>query len=139
MKKGTLTINTDGGARGNPGHAAWAFVVKENGKVLYEESEYMGIATNNQAEYTAVLKAMVWLSSNVSCPRVSFILDSELVTRQLTGVYKIKEEHLRELAAKVKEKEHALSFPVTYQSVRREQNREADALVNETLDNEAFV
>ncbi len=141
--KKILTINTDGGSRGNPGPAAWGFVVKEEGNVVHEDKGYMGISTNNQAEYTAVLMAMEWLeklfiagpaAELMSYQKVTFILDSELVARQLSGIYKIKDEKLQKLAHQIKELEKKLTYVISYTVVRREQNKEADLLVNAALD-----
>jgi ribonuclease HI len=132
----TLTINTDGGSRGNPGPAAWGFVVKENGEVVHTDTGFMGIATNNQAEYTAVLHAMIWLKKESnSVQQVTFILDSELVARQLSGIYKIKDEKLQKLASEIKKIERELTCAISYTIVRRELNKEADLLVNTSLDN----
>ena len=141
-----ITINTDGGSRGNPGPAAYGFVVKENGEVVYEQKETIGIATNNKAEYTAVMKAFKWLIemgpvSKQPSPRFSppisikFILDSELVVRQLTGVYKIKDKNIMEYVRMIKDAEKKLGTTVTYTYVPRAENWEADALVNQALDN----
>ena len=135
----TLTINTDGGSRGNPGPAAYAFVVKENGEVIYEQEETIGIATNNKAEYMGVMKAFKWLieMGPVSPPiSIKFILDSELVVRQLTGVYKIKDKNIMQYVKEIKENEKKLGIPVSYTAVRRADNWEADALVNQALDGE---
>ena len=140
METKILTINTDGGSRGNPGPAAYGFVVKENGEVVYEQKETIGIATNNKAEYTAVMKAYEWLTGP-KAPRFSppisikFILDSELVVRQLTGVYKIKDKNIMEYVRTIKDAEKKLGTTVAYTYVPRAENWEADALVNQALDN----
>lgn len=135
MNTRTITINTDGGSRGNPGPAACAFVVKEIGAVIYEESKFMGISTNNQAEYMAMLRAMEWLSkNNKNVKSCIFILDSELVAKQLQGKYKIKDEKLKPYAISIKDLERNLGVAVTYTIVKREFNKEADLLVNKSLD-----
>jgi len=126
-----LEIYCDGGARGNPGPAASAFVVYENKKVVHKEGKYLGIATNNVAEYTAVIMALTWLTGSAD---VIFYLDSELVVKQLTGLFKIKNEKLRELAIKVKTLEKNFTGEIVYKNLRREKNSVADSLVNETLD-----
>ena len=133
-----LKIFCDGGARGNPGPAASAFVVlNSSGQEIYSQGIYLGKATNNQAEYQAVVAAFHWLSSHrpESVSSVAFYLDSELIVRQLTGVYKIKDLTLRQLAQQI----HALlikmnSLSVTFHHIPRSQNSVADALVNATLD-----
>jgi ribonuclease HI len=137
MEEKAITINTDGGARGNPGPAAWAFVVKSDGNILHTDSGYLGVSTNNQAEYTGVLKAMIWLGENkegTQSTEINFILDSEHVARQLSGIYKIKDSKLSILATEIKKLERKIDFKFSYTSVRREFNKEADALVNAVLD-----
>jgi ribonuclease HI len=141
MTNKTLTINTDGGSRGNPGPAAYAFVVRdtETNAVMYEQQATIGIATNNKAEYTAVMKAFEWLISNItnnSNGKINFILDSELVVRQLNGIYKIKDKNIMEYVKMIKESEKKLAIPISYTAVRRAENKEADALVNKALDEE---
>ena len=92
MSKNDLKIFCDGGARGNPGPAAAAFVVFSGNKTLAKEGKYLGSTTNNQAEYNAVLLAMKWLlknKSNIDGKKVDFYLDSELVVKQLMGEYKV--------------------------------------------------
>lgn len=131
-----ITIYTDGGSRGNPGPAASAFVVYgDNGEILHKSSHYLGVATNNQAEYDAVLQAFIWLTSaaSISNPIVSFVIDSELVVRQLTGVYKIKNLDLLAIVQQIKKYEHQCRS-VSYTHVLRNKNQMADSLVNECLD-----
>lgn len=130
-----LIIFTDGGSRGNPGPGASAFVVKQSDKVIFEKGEYDPHTTNNKAEYKAVLMAMEWLSQNhLDVNNVSFFLDSELVVKQLNGIYKIKDTDLAVFASKIKDIAHRLSLEISFTHVRRELNKEADALVNKTLD-----
>jgi ribonuclease HI len=130
---GDVVVYTDGGSRGNPGPSASGFVVYgKDGELLFEGGKYLGITTNNQAEYQAVklgLEKALELNARV----VSFRLDSQLVANQLTGVYQIKNrdlwpihESIKELITKFKK--------VTFTHVRREFNREADAMVNKILD-----
>lgn len=140
MSKDGLKIYCDGGARGNPGPAAAAFVVVDNGKAVYKGSRYLGVTTNNVAEYKAVLMALSWLINNsqkVGSDRVYFFLDSQLVTRQLTGDYKIKSRNLKPLLVKIKKLEGKGNFNAIYKSVPRTKNRLADFLVNKVLDQKA--
>lgn len=133
----SLKIYTDGGARGNPGPAACAFVVIDSGNVIHKESKFLGRATNNEAEYEAVLLALLWLSrnnDNLKKESMTFVLDSELVARQLMGFYKVKSKNLEVLVKKVKLLEKGIEKRISYVSVRREENRLADGLVNEVLD-----
>lgn len=143
-----LVINTDGGARGNPGPAAAAFVVKDGAGVLLEKcGNYLGIQTNNTAEYAALLSAWDWLiAENGRFSKISeivFRLDSELVVRQVKRIYKVKEPNLIALREQVFEKQGRFCLvrpevKIFYEHVAREQNSEADALVNETLDLKEF-
>lgn len=128
-----LNIFCDGGARGNPGPAAYGFVVLENGKVLHEEGEYIGIATNNFAEYTAVIAALKWLTRSYKGEDLNFFLDSQLVVSQLSGLYKVKNAAIRNLVFEVRTLENEFG-QIKYNHVKREQNKEADRLVNLALD-----
>lgn len=131
----TYTIHTDGGARGNPGPAAIGVVIDHEGKTVHEFGRYIGATTNNVAEYTAVIDALEWLKSNNKHPAlVQFILDSELVVKQLGGIYKIKDAKLRELSFKVRMLEADIKASVRYMAVRREENKRADYFVNKALD-----
>ncbi len=128
-----IKVHTDGGSRGNPGHAAYGFVIEVDGKVVKEDGGYIGIATNNFAEYTAVIKALGWLSSKYKGQDLHFFLDSELVMSQLSGVYKIKNAAIRDLVFKVKSLETEFG-QIKYTYIPRSQNKEADRLVNLALD-----
>lgn len=135
MPQRTLTIYTDGGARGNPGPSAYGFVVYENEKIVYEESGFLGVSTNNRAEYQGVLHAMEWLTrQREDVLSVHFILDSELVVRQLNGSYKIKDQALKILALRVVELQQSLLMEFRYSTVKRALNAYADMLVNKSLD-----
>lgn len=140
MKK--IEIYTDGGARGNPGPAGIGVVIKDGPKTIFSYSGHIGQATNNIAEYQAVLKAFDWLVKNrqqlVNFNQVSFYLDSLLIASQLSGRYKIKAPHLGALAAAIKEKERKLPIKVIYYHIARSKNTEADALVNQALDKQAL-
>ncbi len=130
-----LRIYTDGGARGNPGPAAIALLIFDSkDKLLARHSEYIGTATNNVAEYRAVLRALTmarkYRPSSVICT-----LDSKLVASQLGGSYKVKKPHLHELFMLVKKAEQHLG-PVKYEHVRRHDSRikAADSMLNDMLD-----
>jgi ribonuclease HI len=98
-----IYVYTDGAARGNPGPSASGFLIIENGKQIAHGEFYNGIATNNFAEYNAVIKALEACTSMFDAKNTYIILtsDSEVVVRQLNGIYKIKSDKLRELNAKV--------------------------------------
>lgn len=131
-----LRVYTDGGARGNPGPSASAFVVVRDGKVIFKGAEFLGISTNNEAEYKAVVLALNWLNNNkgMNFERVAFFLDSELVTRQIDGSYKVKSANLIPLASRVMELLKQLKTDVKFTSISRDKNKLADALVNEKID-----
>jgi len=129
-------IYCDGGSRGNPGPAASAFVVYENKNVTKEGSLYLGEKTNNIAEYSAVLIALEWLKNNIpKKSTVEFYLDSQLITNQLKGKYKVKNIELKKLFDRVKQLESESDFLIDYNFVYRANNKRADALVNSVLDN----
>lgn len=128
-----LVVNVDGGARGNPGPAAIGAVVQApGGEVLEERGERIGAATNNVAEYRALLLG-IERAAELGASELELVGDSELVVRQVKGEYKVKDAALRELHAEVK---RALRCFDTWsiRHVRREQNAAADRLVNEALD-----
>lgn len=134
----SLQVYTDGGARGNPGPAASAFAVFDGEKLLHKNAKYLGEATNNVAEYNAVLFAITFFLKNFKSPFpdfLNFFLDSELVVNQLNGNYKIKKEELLKLATSIKSLEKKIKVKkITYTFVKREQNVFADKLVNICLD-----
>jgi len=130
-----IKIYCDGGSRGNPGNAAGAFAVFENEKLIKEKSKYLGITTNNVAEYNAVLMGLKWLEEEKDFSEATFVLDSLLVTKQLTGEYKIKSKDLIPLALKAKEIERKINIKVSYSWSPRDDNKVADSLVNKELDN----
>lgn len=126
----------DGGARGNPGKAASAFVVLKDGKKIASGSSFLGVATNNVAEYSAVILALEWLIENklILGSKLIFYLDSELVVNQLKGLYKVKNEKLRNLFLTVAQLVKQLSTDVVFENITRKKNKSADSLVNEKLD-----
>lgn len=132
-----IKVYTDGGSRGNPGHSAiGAAIYDESGTIIHTISHYIGIATNNIAEYSALLAAWSWITDNknIHSSPVEFYMDSELICSQMTGKYKIKNEKLKELFVKIKKMESEYSSPISYSHVRREKNKMADSLVNKALD-----
>lgn len=130
-----IYLNCDGGSRGNPGPAAIGVVLwNENHKKIIGHKECIGETTNNVAEYRSLLKALE-LAAQYTKNEVIVSMDSELVVRQMKGIYKIKKEHLVELHKKVKEAEKAFKT-IIYIHVPRTNSyqKEADRLVNEALD-----
>ncbi|KKT29794.1 MAG: Ribonuclease HI [Candidatus Collierbacteria bacterium GW2011_GWC2_44_18] len=135
-----LEINTDGGSRGNPGQAAIGVIAKAEGQVIYTLSEKIGETTNNVAEYTAVLRALEEIESqDIFTEKIRFILDSELIVKQITGLYKVKQPHLQELRKTIidlikKLRDTGQIKLMSFVNVLRDKNEEADQLVNNALD-----
>ncbi len=137
MKVNSIKIFCDGGARGNPGPAAWAYVVYAKGKKVQEDTGFLGVATNNVAEYQGVIHSLVWLLANKNKLRdehIYYQLDSELVVNQLNGRYKVKSQNLKPLIMQVKKLEKQSGLDISYQHISRNENETADSLVNRTLD-----
>jgi ribonuclease HI len=128
-----LTVNVDGGARGNPGPAAIGVVVRDSdGGILATVSETIGEATNNVAEYRALI-AGIEQARLLGADRLELFGDSELVVKQVRGEYKVKNAGIRPLHAEVVEALKGFG-DWSIDHVRREQNADADALVNDALD-----
>lgn len=133
MKYSKLIIYSDGGARGNPGPAGIGAVIYDEEKnIVHEISEYLGETTNNQAEYRAVIAAIEKLKE-FEVEELNFFLDSELVVKQLNGQYKVKNAGLAPLFVKIHNARQSFK-KVTFCHVRREYNKEADALANKAMD-----
>ncbi len=133
MKKNSdLKIYTDGGARSNPGPAGIGIVICNGSSKCKKYSEYIGKATNNQAEYKALIFALS-RAKKLNPKKVICYLDSELIVKQLNGFYRIKNKGLKPLFAEVENL--ACSFPeITFSHIPREKNKQADKLVNEAID-----
>jgi ribonuclease HI len=124
---------TDGGARGNPGPAAAAYVLEaENGAVLAAYGEAIGVATNNVAEYRALVAGLA-RAAELGVDELEVVSDSELLVKQMRGEYRVKNAALRELSVEAGRLARRIGS-VTYTAVRREHNELADRLVNEALD-----
>lgn len=131
-----IYVFTDGASRGNPGPAAAAFVVFKDKKLIKKFSQFLGVSTNNIAEYKALLAAMLWLKkTNMNADKINIFLDSELIVKQIKGFYKIKSKNLIPLVRKIKELEQSFKSKISFHWCPREKNRLADSLVNEELDN----
>ena len=132
-----IIINADGGSRGNPGMAGIGIVIRdEKGNILEEYKEYIGITTNNVAEYKTLIKGLT-LAKKYAPDEVHIIMDSELIIRHMRGEYKVKAEHLKPLYIEAKRISQEFKH-VVYEEVPREQTMQAkaDALVNEAIDEE---
>lgn len=131
MKK--IILHTDGGARGNPGHAGiGALLTDAYGTIVAEVSEYIGVATNNVAEYRALIAGLTRAAS-LNAQTVQCFLDSELLVRQMRREYRVKEKHLQQLFV---ETWNACQHfqKVTFTHIPREKNTAADSLVNRAID-----
>ena len=126
-------LSTDGGARGNPGPAAFGYVLEaDDGTVLDARGEAIGVATNNVAEYRALIAGLeAALAAGVD--ELEVVSDSELVVKQMRGEYKVKNAALRDLSLQAARLAREIG-KVSYTAVRRENNELADRLVNEALD-----
>jgi ribonuclease HI len=128
-----LTVNVDGGARGNPGPAAVGVVIRDDaGEVLLERGEKIGEATNNVAEYKALILG-IRLAGELGADEVNLVGDSELIIKQVQGKYKVKNAGMKPLHAEAKQALQSFES-WSLRHVRREMNSDADRLVNETLD-----
>ena len=128
-----LKAFTDGGARGNPGIAGYGvYIEDENQKMLFEEGKFLGIKTNNEAEYMGLIGALTWINEKAPEAEIEINSDSQLLVRQMKGIYKVKAEHLKKLWATAQD----LSFgkKISFQEIRREFNSKADALANAAMD-----
>jgi ribonuclease HI len=128
-----LVVNVDGGARGNPGPAAIAAVIRDaDGELVEERAESIGPATNNVAEYRALLLG-IERARVLDAHEIELVGDSELVVKQVRGEYRVKDAALKELHNRVRQElERFDDWSIRH--VRREDNEDADRLVNETLD-----
>ncbi len=133
-----LIIHSDGGSRGNPGNAAYGFVfLDETGDPIFEDGQYIGVTTNNEAEYQGLVAALETLLSFARLQEVEALtikLDSKLVVEQVLGNWKIKEERLKNYVLQARQLLSQLPFPYQLVHVPRSENKLADAKVNETLD-----
>jgi len=128
-----LTVNVDGGARGNPGPAAVGVVVRdEDGELLVERAERIGRATNNVAEYRALLLGIA-TAREIGGTELDLVGDSELIVRQIEGRYKVKDATMRELHAEATRQLSELER-WSIRHVKRAENADADRLVNAALD-----
>jgi len=130
-----LTIYTDGGSLNNPGPAAIGFHIWDGDTLLYEHSEAIGVASNNVAEYTALITALTYVKTHFAATTEEILVmaDSELMIRQVNGMYKVKNADMKPLHTQVKLLEMELGLPINYKHVLRDKNARADALVKKAL------
>jgi ribonuclease HI len=133
----TLRLRADGGSRGNPGPAALGVVIEDDqGMKLRTFHKWLGVATNNQAEYLALIEGLKAMK-DWEFDRLEVLIDSKLVVEQVNGKWKVKEPELQALHRRATELLEPLSDRVTIRHVGREENRRADMLVNMALDERA--
>jgi ribonuclease HI len=140
MTVSVFTLHADGGSRGNPGPAASGYVIEGDNIHPVHAGHYLGVATNNVAEYSAVILGLNRLKALIGIERaraahVRVMSDSELVVRQVNGEYKVKDAQLKKLFVDLYNARQDFG-KVTFSHVRREHNQEADRMVNEALDRE---
>lgn len=134
-----LSIYTDGGSSGNPGPAASAFVLYKDTEVVVQYSEKIGIKTNNFAEYTALMLALKKVNQLLkeeeykNVTEIKVFSDSELMVRQVNGIYKIKNSEIKDFVIQLRLLEAEIKIPITYTHVLREKNSLADSLVRKEL------
>ena len=133
-----LSIYTDGGSRGNPGRSGCGVVIYDDkNNIVFQQSQYLGIKTNNEAEYFGLINALSWLSknqSNYSIDKVTIFMDSQLIIRQMQGLYKVKAKNLIQYFANAKDIIRDLSFSISFSHVLRHKNKLADQLANLAMD-----
>ncbi|MFH0777704.1 MAG: ribonuclease HI family protein [Candidatus Eisenbacteria bacterium] len=130
---GPVSVFVDGCARGNPGHAGCGVLVKDaNGKILLRKSRYLGSMTNNVAEYSALIEGLRE-AAGLGAEEITVVTDSELVVKQMSGLYRVKDEKLKLLFAEAQRQSRGFSS-VKFEHVERRANREADLLANEAVE-----
>jgi ribonuclease HI len=134
LNNSTIIIYTDGGSRGNPGHAGAGGVIYSNEKIIAEISKYLGIQTNNYAEYTALLLTLERAKElNINKNTIHVFMDSKLVVCQLNGTWKVKHPNIIPIYNKIKDL--LVDFEdITFTHVYRNNNKYADSLVNKAID-----
>lgn len=130
-----IIIYTDGASRGNPGPASFGFTISDESRLLHQEGKYIGIATNNVAEYTGVYEALKFVKDHYgkAILQIELYADSKLVIEQLSGRFKVKSAHLKLIIEKIKILSLELGG-VIHTHVRRAKNIQADKLANQALD-----
>ncbi len=128
----TLKVFTDGGSKGNPGMAYIGMVFYLENKKIFQLHEKIGYFTNNDAEYQAVIRALEEIKKQnlKNIKNVNFFSDSKLLVNQLNGLYKVKNSKIKEYILKIRILETEINLPINYYHIYREENKEADKLVN---------
>ncbi len=127
-----VKLFTDGGARGNPGPAASGFVIYEGEQKIFEQGVYLGVTTNNQAEYGAILFGLT-AARVLGATTIDVFMDSELAVRQLNRIYRVKDKFLAQLFVKIWNLSQEFK-KITFSHIPRAKNKAADAMVNKAID-----
>lgn len=128
-----LKVYTDGGSKGNPGPASIGIVFKIDEKIVFTYKESIGIATNNDAEYKALIKALSKIKNQkikTKIERIEFYSDSRLMINQVKGLFKVKSGKIKEYILNIRILEQKINLPISYHYIPREKNYNADLLVN---------
>jgi ribonuclease HI len=130
-----FNVFTDGGSRGNPGISGCGVVITDNkGNIQYQSSQFLGVKTNNQAEYGGLILALKWLVNHQSgLNAINFFADSQLLVHQINGQYKVKSPHIKPLYSEVLRLLSKLSVPTKFTHIRRSFNDLADQLANQAM------
>ena len=133
-----ISVYTDGGARGNPGPAGFGLVIyDDHKKIIYQESTFLGTKTNNEAEYSGLIAALIWINNNkenFNLTEFEIFSDSQLLVRQIQGKYKVKAQNLKIYYLKVMELLDYINLKYNFKDIRRERNILADELANQAMD-----
>ena len=133
-----INVYTDGGSRGNPGPSGFGLVIySDKNEIIYQESTFLGVKTNNEAEYSGLLAALKWIldnKTNYKLTQINFFADSQLMIRQLQGIYKVKSPNLVPFFTKAQKLITEINLPIKYQDIRRDFNKLADELANQAMD-----
>lgn len=133
-----ITVYTDGGSRGNPGPSGFGVVIYDQDKnILTQISKYIGVKTNNEAEYMALIESLQWLKSHqhqYHITQVEFYSDSQLLIRQLQGIYKVKAPNIKLLYQQAVNLLDQINLSFTFHDILRESNQLADYLANRAMD-----
>lgn len=134
--KNILEIFTDGGSKGNPGPGSIGIVIYKNKKKVFSLHQDIGWVTNNEAEYKALIKALMIIKEKKnqlgSIEKIIFYSDSRLLVNQVNGFFKVKQGKIKEYILMIRELEMAINLPIVYRLIPREENKEADQLVNQS-------
>ena len=135
-----INVYTDGGSRGNPGPSGYGLVIyDDNQKILFQESKYLGVKTNNEAEYSGLIGALNWINNqnSLKISQINFYADSQLMIRQMQKKYKVRSPNLIPIFNQAQDLINLISLPIIFKDIRRDFNQLADQLANEAMDRKA--